>query len=151
MKKVYVGMCADLIHHGHVNIIQVAAAYGSVTVGLLSDEAITTYKRPPVWLYEQRKIVIENLRWVDQVVKQRTLSYKENLEAIRPDYVVHADDWQSGPQQETRQEAIETIGKWDGILIEVPYTQGISSTKLRDWYEQESINYTKPNGDCYGW
>jgi phosphoenolpyruvate phosphomutase len=70
---------------------------------------------------------------------------------FKPDYVVHADDWICGIQAQTRKEVIETIAKWDGVLIEVPYTQGISSTKLRNWYEQESINYTKSNGDCYGW
>ena len=64
-----------------------------------------------------------------------TLSYKNNLEAIKPDYVVHADDWQHGPQAQTRKEVLDTISNWNGVLIEVPYTQGISSTKLREHYE----------------
>ena len=130
-KRVYVGMCMDLIHHGHINIIKVAASYGVVTVGLLSDEAIATYKKPPILSYSQRKIVAESLRLVDRVVPQETLSYKTNLEDIQPDYVVHADDWQYGPQFQTRKEVIDTISNWNGVLIEVPYTQGISSTKLR--------------------
>ena len=135
MKTIYVGMCADLIHHGHINIIKTASEYGFVVVGLLSDEAIATYKRPSVLSYDQRKIVIENLRDVGMVVVQRTLSYKDNLEVIRPDYVLHADDWRSGPQVKIRKEVIETINKWDGILVEIPYTEGISSTKLKEYNE----------------
>ena len=133
MKTIYVGMCADLIHHGHINIIKTASEYGFVVVGLLSDEAIATYKRPSVLSYDQRKIVIESLRDVGMVVVQRTLSYKDNLEVIRPDYVLHADDWRSGPQVKIRKEVIETINKWDGILVEIPYTEGISSTKLKGY------------------
>jgi len=135
MKTIYVGMCADLIHHGHINIIKTASEYGFVVVGLLSDEAIATYKRPSVLSYDQRKIVIESLRDVGMVVVQRTLSYKDNLEVIRPDYVLHADDWRSGPQVKIRKEVIETINKWDGILVEIPYTEGISSTKLKEYNE----------------
>ena len=135
MKTIYVGMCADLIHHGHINIIKTASEYGFVVVGLLSDEAIATYKRPSVLSYDQRKIVIESLRDVGMVVVQRTLSYKDNLEIIRPDYVLHADDWRSGPQVKIRKEVIETINKWDGILVEIPYTEGISSTKLKGYNE----------------
>jgi len=135
MKTIYVGMCADLIHHGHINIIKTASEYGFVVVGLLSDEAIATYKRPSVLSYDQRKIVIESLRDVGMVVVQRTLSYKDNLEIIRPDYVLHADDWRSGPQVKIRKEVIETINKWDGILVEIPYTEGISSTKLKEYNE----------------
>ena len=90
-----------------------------------------TYKDPPVMSYNQRRIVIESLSKVMLVTPQKTLSYKENLERIQPDYVLHADDWQQGPQAQTRKEVIETIAKWGGELIEVPYTQGISSTKLR--------------------
>jgi len=133
MKTIYVGMCADLIHHGHINIIKTASEYGFVVVGLLSDEAIATYKRPCVLSYDQRKTVIESLRDVGMVVVQRTLSYKDNLEVIRPDYVLHADDWISGPQVKIREEVIETINKWRGILIEIPYTEGISSTKLKGY------------------
>ena len=132
MKKIYVGMCADLIHHGHINVIKTAAEYGYVIVGLLSDEAIATYKNPPILSYEQRKIVVKSLRGVSDVVKQNTLSYKNNLEFIKPDYVLHSEDWKYDAQAKTREEVIETIAKWDGVLIEVPRTKGISSTKLRE-------------------
>jgi len=132
MKKVYVGMCADLIHHGHINIIKEAKKYGEVTIGLLLDKTIETYKRIPILSYEQRKIIIENIKGVDKVVPQDTLSYKKNLRKIKPDYVVHADDWREGIQKNTRQEVIEVLSEWGGELIEVPYTKGISSTKIHD-------------------
>jgi len=125
-------MCADLIHHGHINIIKEAKKYGEVTIGLLLDKTIETYKRIPILSYEQRKIIIENIKGVDKVVPQDTLSYKKNLRKIKPDYVVHADDWREGIQKNTRQEVIEVLSEWGGELIEVPYTKGISSTKIHD-------------------
>lgn len=130
MKKVYVGMSADLIHPGHINIIKEAIRLGKVTVGLLTDEAIASYKRLPFLTYEQRKIVIEQIKGVHIVVPQYTLDYSSNLREIKPDYVVHGDDWGSGVQAGTRQKVIETLNEWGGTLIEVPYTPGISSTQL---------------------
>jgi len=131
MSKVYIGMCADFIHHGHMNIIKEACNYGEVIIGLLTDETIASYKRVPVLNYESRKVVIENIVGVSEVVPQNTLSYVENLMSIKPDFVVHGDDWKTGPQRATRQEVIDTLKLWGGTLIELPYTEGISSTKLR--------------------
>lgn len=130
MKKVYVGMSADLVHPGHLNILKEAAKYGEVTVGLLTDAAIASYKRIPFMEFEQRKQVIESIKGVSHVVAQETLDYVPNLEKYKPDYVVHGDDWKEGVQQKTRQRVIDTLATWGGELIEVPYTQGISSTKL---------------------
>lgn len=130
MKKVYVGMSADIIHHGHLNIINEAAKLGTVTVGLLTDAAIASYKRLPFLSYEHRAIVVSNIKGVDKVIPQTTLDYIPNLEKIRPDYVVHGDDWKKGIQQKTRQQVIDCIAKWDGKLIEIPYTKGVSSTKF---------------------
>jgi phosphoenolpyruvate phosphomutase / 2-hydroxyethylphosphonate cytidylyltransferase len=127
---VYVGMSADLVHPGHINVISQAAELGSVTVGLLTDAAIAGYKRLPHMTFEQRKAVVENLKGVDRVVAQETLDYVENLQQFRPDYVVHGDDWRSGVQQRTRQRVIEALEEWGGQLVEVPYTEGISSTQL---------------------
>lgn len=129
-KKVYVGMSADLVHPGHINILKEASKYGNLTVGLLTDKAIASYKRLPYMTYEQRKAVIENIKGVVEVVAQETLSYKSNLERLKPDIVVHGDDWKEGVQAQTRQQVIETLAKWGGELIEVEYTQGISSTHL---------------------
>ena len=130
MKKVYVGMSADLIHPGHLNIIEVAKNLGEVTIGLLTDEAIASYKRLPYMSYEQRRVIVENIKGVSCVVKQETLDYVPNLRELKPDYVVHGDDWKTGVQTETRQRVINALSEWAGELVEVPYTKDISSTKL---------------------
>jgi phosphoenolpyruvate phosphomutase len=130
MRKVYVGMSADLVHPGHMNILKVAAELGDVTVGLLTDKAIASYKRLPYMTYEQRKTVIENIKGVVKVIPQETLDYRPNLDLLKPDIVVHGDDWKEGVQSKTRQQVIDTIAKWGGKLIEPSYTNGISSTAL---------------------
>jgi phosphoenolpyruvate mutase len=130
MKKVYVGMSADLVHPGHLNILKFASELGKVTVGVLTDSAIASYKRLPYMNYEQRSEIVSNLRTVYEVIPQSTLDYTENLKSLKPDYVVHGDDWKDGVQQKTRQNVIDTIAEWGGELVEVPYTEGISSTAL---------------------
>ncbi len=129
-KTVYVAMSADLVHPGHLNIIQVARKYGDVVVGLLTDAAIASYKRLPYMTFEQRKIVVENIVGVSKVVPQETLDYVPNLKTYKPNYVVHGDDWKTGVQKSTRDRVFETLKEWGGELIEVPYTEGISSTQL---------------------
>lgn len=130
LKKVYLGMSADLLHNGHISLIKKASELGQVTVGLLTDKAITSYKRLPYLTFEQRKEIVENIKGVDRVVAQNTLDYTENLRQYKPDIVVHGDDWREGIQSKTRQQVIDTLTEWGGELIEFPYTQGISSTKL---------------------
>lgn len=131
-KTVYVGMSADLVHPGHLNIISEARKLGDVVVGLLTDEAIASYKRLPYMEYEQRKIVIENIKGVLKVIPQNTLDYEPNLRLLKPDFVVHGDDWKEGIQKKTRDRVIEVLKEWGGQLIDVPYTKGISSTKLNE-------------------
>ena len=131
MKKVYVGMRADLIHHGHLNIITEARKFGDVTVGLFTDRAITSYKGLPLLTYDERRIIVENIKGVNKVVPQDTLDYVPNLKRIRPNYVVHGDDWKTGIQKEVRQRVIDTLAKWGGEVIEVPYTYGISASQLK--------------------
>jgi len=130
MTKVYVGMSADLIHPGHINILNEASKYGSVIVGLLTDEAIASYKRLPSLTYEQRKHIIENIKGVDEVIPQTTLDYVENLKKIKPSYVVHGDDWKTGVQSKVRDRVIKCLEEWGGELIEPEYTKNISSTLL---------------------
>ena len=130
MPTVYVAMSADLVHPGHMNIIKVARDLGEVTVGLLTDEAIAGYKRLPFLSYDQRKAVIEQIKGVVAVIPQETLDYVPNLRKIKPDYVVHGDDWKTGVQTETRHRVLETLEEWGGTLVEPPYTAGISSTQL---------------------
>ncbi len=123
-------MSADMIHHGHLNIIKEAAKLGSVIVGVLTDEAIASYKRLPYLNYEQRATIVSSLKGVDRVIPQTTLDYVPNLEKIHPDFVVHGDDWKEGVQKTTRQRIIECLAKWGGKVIDIPYTQGISSTAM---------------------
>jgi len=139
MKKVYVGMSADLVHPGHLNIINEAKKYGEVIIGLLTDKAIASYKRLPFLSYEQRKIVIENIKGVKDVIPQETLDYIPNLKKLKPNYVVHGDDWCTGIQKETRERVIQVLNGWGGKLIEVPYTKGISSTKLNNILKEIGI------------
>ncbi|MBT3407419.1 phosphoenolpyruvate mutase [Candidatus Woesearchaeota archaeon] len=130
MKKVYVGMSADLLHTGHLNIISEAAKLGELTVGILTDEAISSYKRLPHLPFEDRKKIVESIKGVHEVIPQETLDYVPNLEKIKPDFVVHGDDWKTGIQKSTRERVLNTIQNWGGRLIEPKYTSNISSTKL---------------------
>ncbi|WP_200889907.1 phosphoenolpyruvate mutase [Lysobacter sp. A03] len=123
-------MSADLIHPGHLNIIRKGAELGEVTVGLLTDTAIASYKRVPYMSYEQRREVVTAIKGVANVVPQTTLDYVPNLRELKPDYVVHGDDWREGVQQKTRQMVIDALKEWGGELVEVAYTPGISSTAL---------------------
>ncbi|HRA98996.1 MAG TPA: phosphoenolpyruvate mutase [Ignavibacteria bacterium] len=130
MKKVYVGMSADLIHPGHLNIINEAKKLGEVTVGLLTDKAIASYKRLPALTFDQREIIIKSIKGVENVIPQETLDYVPNLQKLKPDFVVHGDDWKDGVQKQTRQRVIDALKEWGGELIEIKYTEGISSTQL---------------------
>ena len=129
---VYVGMSADIIHPGLLNILHEASKYGRVIVGVLTDEAIASYKRLPYQNYEQRSLVVSNLKGVAEVIPQSTLDYRPNLVKVRPDYVVHGDDWKEGVQAKTRQQVIDKLAEWGGKVIDVPYTKGISSTMLNE-------------------
>lgn len=129
-KTVYIAFSADVIHGGHLNIIEEGAKLGDVIVGILSDEAIATYKRLPMLDFETRAKVFENLKGVVRVVKQDTLSYAANLRELKPDYVVHGDDWKSGVQSSVRQEVLDVLAEYGGELVEVPYTAGVSATEI---------------------
>jgi phosphoenolpyruvate phosphomutase len=142
-KTVYVGMSADIIHHGHLNIINEAKMLGKVIVGLLTDEAIASYKRLPLIPYNQRKIIVENIKGVDEVVPQEMLDYVPNLRKIKPDYVVHGDDWKTGIQIETRQRVIDALNEWGGELVEPKYTEGVSSTQLIDTLKERGVTPNK--------
>jgi phosphoenolpyruvate phosphomutase / 2-hydroxyethylphosphonate cytidylyltransferase len=133
MKKkiVYVGLAADILHKGHINILKTANKYGRVIVGLLTDQAIASYKNIPYLDYEKRKVVIENIKYVKKVIPQNTLDYVSNLKLIKPDYVIHGNDWKTGVQKKTRERVIKTLKNWSGKLIEPNYTKNISSTLIK--------------------
>lgn len=128
-------MCADFIHPGHINIINKALKFGTdLTIGLLTDSAISSYKDRPIMNYKMRKLIIQNIKGVTRVIPQKKLDYSQNLIKLKPDYVIHGDDWKSGVQYETRKQVIKLLKTWNGKLIEVAYTQGISSTLLKKKY-----------------
>lgn len=138
---IYVAMAADLIHPGHINILNIAQKLAKeiessgnkaeVVLGLLTDSAIASYKRLPYMNYSQRLVIAESLSQVDCVIPQNTLSYEENIRKLKPRYVIHGDDWKHGVQSAVRQNVIDVLKELQcGELIEPSYTEGISSTKL---------------------
>ena len=131
-KLVYVGLSVDIIHEGHINILKIASRYGDVIVGLLTDEAIASYKNIPYLNYNRRKIIVQNIKYVKKVIPQKTLSYVPNLNLLKPHFVVHGDDWKKGVQKQTRSDVIKTLKKWSGKLIEPKYTKNISSTLIKN-------------------
>lgn len=132
MKTVYLGMTGDYVHPGLINIIQEGAKYGDVLVGLLTDTAIASHKRLPYLTYEQRYAVISNLKGVSRVVPQEEWSYVPNLLKYKPDYIIHGDDWVTGPLCKIRSEVYETMEQLGGEVVEIPYTKGLNSSALQD-------------------
>jgi len=135
-KTVYVAMSADLVHPGHLNIINRASKLGNLIIGLLTDSAIASYKRVPVMEYKDRFKIISSIKGVSNVIKQETHDYTKNLKKIKPDFVVHGDDWKQGIQSNVRNKVIKELKKWGGKLVEFPYTKGISSSKLISLYKE---------------
>jgi len=133
-KLAYVSMATDIYHSGHINIINQAAEYGKVVVGVLTDEAIATYKRPPILDTEERMKIAYSFKQVDQVVIQDRLDYTPILRKLKPSYVVHGDDWRTGHMQLIRERVLEVLSEWGGELIEVPYTRHLSGDKLSRQY-----------------
>ncbi|MFG6382761.1 MAG: phosphoenolpyruvate mutase [Lachnospiraceae bacterium] len=125
-------MSTDIIHGGHINIIQKAAELGELTVGVLTDEVVASYKRFPLLSFEERVKTIENIKGVSKVIPQTTLSYKKNLEELKPDYLVHGDNWKEGFQRAVREEAIEVLASYGGILKEFPYSSDAHYQRLED-------------------
>jgi len=131
-KTAYVGIAGDILHEGHINILKIASKYGEVVVGLLTDKAIASYKRIPFLNYKNRELILKNLKFVNKVIPQNTLDYSENLIKIRPNFVVHGNDWKMGVQKKTRAKVISVLRRWGGRLIEPNYTKNISSTTLKN-------------------
>lgn len=132
MKTVYLGLTADIIHPGIINIIAEGSKLGELTIGLLTDSAIASHKRLPYLTYDQRKKVIENIKGVTHVVPQEEWSYVPNLKAIKPDYIIHGDDWKTGSLSKIREDVYTLMKKQGGEVIEIPYTKGITSTAINE-------------------
>lgn len=128
-RTVYMCFSTDIIHGGHIAIIKKGQKLGKLIIGVLSDEAVASYKRLPLVPASERKVMFENVAGVYKVVNQRTLSYKENLEALHPDIVVHGDDWCTGFQKTIRDEVVSILASYGGKLVEFPYS---SDDKYKD-------------------
>jgi len=129
-KTVYMCFSTDVIHGGHISIIQKAAALGELIIGVLTDDVVASYKRFPILSYEERAKILQGINGVSKVIPQKTLSYAENLRMLKPDYVVHGDDWKTGFQKPIREEVIEILKEYGGQLIEYPYTYKEEYEKL---------------------
>jgi len=122
-RTVYMCFSTDMVHSGHIAIIKKAKELGKLIIGVLSDEAVISYKRFPLLPFEERKTMFENIAGVYKVVEQKTLSYKENIEKYQPTYVVHGDDWVSGFQRAIRDEVCSVLASYGGQLVEYPYSK----------------------------
>lgn len=123
-RTVYMCFSTDVIHGGHISIINKAARLGKLIIGVLSDEAISSYKRFPLVAYNQRRTIFENINGVYKVIEQKDLSYSENLRKLKPTYVVHGDDWKTGFQKTIRDEVTSILAEYGGKLVEFPYSNG---------------------------
>jgi len=121
-RTVYMCFSTEYIHSGHTAIINKARRLGRLIIGILSDEAVASYKRFPLIPFEERKALFENIAGVERVVEQKMLSYAENLRWLKPDYVVHGNDWVEGFQKPIRQEVCDVLSEYGGKLVEYPYT-----------------------------
>ena len=141
-RVVYMCFSADLIHSGHIAIIRKARRLGRLVVGVLSDEAVASYKRYPLIPYSERASLFANISGVAEVVEQRTLSYADNLRQLHPAYVVHGDDWVTGFQRPIRDEVIRVLAEWGGQLVEFPYTD---DDKLRELDRRSRAQLAMPD------
>ncbi len=132
MKKIYACFCTDVIHEGHINILRKAREYGKVIVGILSDEAMIRYNRFPTISIEERKKIIDDTGLVDSVIIQDEIMYDKIIEKIRPDYVIHGDNWCNGPENAIRKNVIENLNRYGGELIETNYTYNQNVKKVDD-------------------
>lgn len=128
MKKTYIAFSSDILTPGHLEVIKKANELGYVILGVLTDEAISSYKSIPFFNLETRKLIYSSLKGINQIVNQDSIDYTNNLLTYKPDFVVHGDDWREGIQQNVRSKVIDTLKLWGGQLIEIPYTKNFSSS-----------------------
>ena len=136
-RLVYMCFSTDIIHGGHISIIKKAQKLGKLIIGVLSDEAVASYKRIPVVPASERQVMFENISGVYKVVEQKTLSYKENLEKYKPSIVVHGDDWCDGFQKDIRNEVASILASYGGKLIEYPYSKDDKYTDIENRYRAD--------------
>ncbi|MDA7606169.1 adenylyltransferase/cytidyltransferase family protein [Pelagibacteraceae bacterium] len=130
---VLVPLCIDFLHHGHLNVLIKAKKLGSVIVALMSDEGILSYKKKKPYIkYKDRKKIIQHIDCVSLVVKLNKLDFANIAKKYKVEFLVHGDDWKKGPQKLARLKIIETMNKWKGKVIDIPYTKEISSSYIKN-------------------
>ena len=127
-KTSYIAIASDIIHPAHIDLIEKASKKGLLTIGVLTDQAIATYKRLPSLSIKDRLLMAKSIKGVSNVVVQEELDYTNNLKKYKPDYLFHGDEWKEGLQKLIRQKAIDTISKWGGKLIEIPFRDNYPDT-----------------------
>lgn len=135
-KTSYVAIGTDFLHPGHLAIIKKASQYGKVIIGLLTDKAIAEYKRLPIINFEDRKKILESIKWVSKVVTQDTLDYEKNLKKIKPNFVIHGDDWKKGVQKKIRSKVVKIMSRWGGKVIDLPYNKKYSTQTYKSLIAQ---------------
>ncbi len=141
-RTVYMCFSTDMLHSAHFSIIKKAQKLGRLIIGVLSDEAVASYKRFPLMPYSERKAMMENIVGVYRVVEQKTLSYADNLNELKPDFVIHGDDWQCGIQKPVRDEVLSVLASYGGRLVEFPYA---NEDKYKELEKQARYNLSLPD------
>lgn len=137
MRKVYTCFCTDVIHEGHLNILREAARYGDVYVGVLSDAAMVGFNRFPTISLKERMEIVKETGLVHEVMVQDEITYDKVMENLRPDYIVHGDNWKEGPENFIRENVLQNIKRWGGELVEVPYTYNEKVKRIDDLMKEK--------------
>ena len=130
MSTVYTCFCTDVIHEGHLNILEKARSLGSVTIGALSDKALIRYNKFPTLSQEERVKLYEKIEGVEKVVIQDDMLYDDIIPDLKPDYVVHGDNWLQGPESSIRAHVEELLSEYGGKIVDVPYTYNEKVRKI---------------------
>lgn len=139
-RSVYLCFSTDFLHGGHIEMLKKARSLGRLTVGVLSDEAVANYRRFPLTPFAERKLLFENIQGVERVVEQKTIDYTDNLRNLKPDIVVHGDDWRTGFQKSVRDGVLSVLSEYGGRLVEFPYSYDSKYAELeKSWNARLSI------------
>lgn len=130
MKTVYTCFCTDVIHEGHLNIIEEAHKRGKVIVGCLSDEVLIRYNKFPTIRQDERVRLYRSIDGVEEVVIQNDMLYDDVITLIQPDYVVHGDNWMIGPEKAIRDHVEQLLKTYGGELVDIPYTYNDKVKKI---------------------
>lgn len=137
MKKIYTCFCTDVIHEGHLNILKRAGEYGAVIVGVLADEAMVRFNRFPTISLQERIKLVEQTGLASEIIVQHEIMYDKVLAEVKPDYVIHGDNWTEGPERTIRDNVLENLAKYGGELIEIPYTYNDKVKRIDDHMKEK--------------